>query len=63
MAIKEQNQDLNSDCLAPESTHFHYATVPEGERQSKREMGGPVTKLMSRGNGYLAFSMQKQQKK
>lgn len=35
MAIKEQNQDLNSDSLAPESTHYQYATVAEGERQQK----------------------------
>ena len=33
MAIKEQNQDLHSDCLAPESTHYHYATVPQRERE------------------------------
>ena len=56
MAIKEQNQDLHSDCLAPESTHYHYAAVPQRERESKREMGGPVTKLMSRGNGYPVSS-------
>ena len=56
MAIKEQNQDLNSDCLSPESTHYQYATVAQGERDSKREVGGPATKLISRGNGYPVFS-------
>ena len=56
MAIKAQNQDLNSDCLAPESTHYQYATVAQGERDSKREVGGPATKLMSRGNRYPVFS-------